>query len=95
MTHFLYILYSKSSTKYYVGESHDVQERIRKHNEHQYHNSFSKIASDWNLVLAFECEDRNTSLYLERFIKKMKSKKFIEKIILNPEILADILAKRP
>ncbi|MEN9337288.1 MAG: hypothetical protein RLZZ500_2275, partial [Bacteroidota bacterium] len=33
------------------------------------------------------------ALFLERFIKKMKSKVFIEKVIQNPEILTDILAK--
>jgi putative endonuclease len=94
MPHFLYIVYSITSTKYYVGETHNIQERIQKHNEHEYANSFSKIANDWELVLTFECNDRNSALYLERFIKKMKSKIFIEKIIQNPEILSDILSKK-
>jgi putative endonuclease len=94
MPHFLHIIYSKSSTKYYVGETHDVQERILKHNQHEYSNAFSKIANDWTLALAFECNDRNEALFLERFLKKMKSKMFIEKIIQNPEILSDILSKK-
>jgi putative endonuclease len=94
MSHFLYILYSKTSSKYYVGETHDIQERILKHNQHEYTNAFSKIAIDWTLVLAFGCNDRSQALFLERFIKKMKSKIFIEKIIQNPEILSDILSKK-
>ncbi|WP_298115925.1 GIY-YIG nuclease family protein [Flavobacterium sp.] len=94
MSHFLYILYSKTSSKYYVGETHNVEERIFKHNQHEYSNSFSKIANDWKLVLFFECEDRTRALYLERFIKRMKSKLFIEKVIQNTEILSDILSKR-
>jgi putative endonuclease len=94
MPRFLYILHSKTNTKYYVGETHDVKERIRKHNQHEYANAFSKIANDWALALAFECNNRNEALFLERFIKKMKSKIFIEKIIRNPEILSDILSKK-
>ena len=94
MPHFLYILHSKTSTKYYVGETHDVKERILEHNQHKYANSFSKIANDWTLALAFECNDRSEALFLERFVKKMKSKIFIEKIIRNPEILSDILSKK-
>jgi len=94
MPHFLYILFSNSSDKFYVGETHNVIERISKHNEHFYKNSFSKIANDWELVLTFECTDKNDALYLEKFIKKMKSKVFIEKIIGNPEILNDILSKK-
>ena len=92
MPHFLYILHSNTSTKYYVGETHDVKERILKHNQHEYANAFSKIANDW--ALAFECNDRNEALFLERYIKKMKSKIFIEKIIENPEIPSDILSKK-
>ncbi len=94
MSHFLYILYSKTCSKYYVGETHNIEERISKHNQHEYANSFSKIANDWQLVLSFECTDRNNALYLELFIKRMKSKVFIEKIIQKPEILNDILTKK-
>lgn len=94
MSHFLYIIYSITSQKYYVGETHNIQERISKHNQHSYSNSFSKIANDWELVLSYECENRNDALYLERFIKRMKSKVFIEKIISKPEILSDILSKK-
>jgi putative endonuclease len=65
-----------------------------KHNQHSYSNSFTKIANDWQLVLAFECVNRTNALYLENFIKRMKSKVFIEKIISNSEILTDILSKK-
>jgi putative endonuclease len=92
--HHLYILYSPSSDKFYVGETYNINERILKHNQHSYTGSFTKIANDWQLVLAFECVDRNDALYLENFIKRMKSKVFIEKIILSPKILTDILSKK-
>jgi putative endonuclease len=94
MAHNLYILYSKSTTKYYIGETHDIEGRILKHNEHLYSNSFTKIADDWELVLSFECIDRVEALYLEKFIKRMKSKVFIEKIITTPQILSEILSKK-
>ena len=93
-SHFLYILYSKSCTKYYVGETHTIEERILKHNQHSYSNSFTKIANDWHLVLAYECVDRADALYIEKFIKRMKSKIFIEKIVTNPQIITDILSKK-
>ncbi|WP_310377466.1 GIY-YIG nuclease family protein [Flavobacterium sp.] len=46
-SHSLYILYSRSNIKYYVGETHNIEERILKHNQHLYSNSFTKIANDW------------------------------------------------
>ena len=92
--HYLYIIYSKTTNRFYIGETHDAEERLEKHNHHQYKNSYTKIASDWELVLKFECTNREETLFLEQFIKKMKSKKFIEKLVLNPLILKDIILKK-
>ncbi len=91
--HYLYIIYSKTADKFYIGETQNLEERLQKHNEHLYNNSFTKIASDWKLVLQFNCINRDNALFLEQFIKRMKSRKFIEKIIAQPNILTDILAK--
>ena len=91
--HYLYILYSQSVDKYYVGESNNVEERLLKHNVHSYEGSFTKIASDWQVVLIFECVSRNQAISLEKFIKKMKSKIFIKKIVSNPDILTEIISK--
>ena len=91
--HYLYIINSQSVDKYYIGETHNIEERLEKHNNHNYDNSFTKIASDWKLVLKFDCNNRTNALFLEQFIKRMKSKKFIEKVILDPKILNDILSK--
>jgi putative endonuclease len=92
--HHLYILYSKSATKFYIGETHNIDDRITKHNQHTYSDSFTKIANDWELVLLFNCSNREEAAFLEKFIKKMKSRIFIEKIINNASILEDILSKR-
>ena len=89
--HFLYIIYSKSVDKYYSGETDNVEIRLKKHIENTYDGSFTKIASDWELKLAFECKVRSEALFLESFIKRMKSRKFIRKIISNTYILTDIL----
>jgi putative endonuclease len=92
--HFLYIIYSKSSDKFYVGETYNIKERILQHNTHQYKYAFSKIAQDWEIKLIKELRSKEDAIFLERFIKRMKSKKFILKVIDNSDILDDILKKR-
>ncbi|GGA64977.1 hypothetical protein GCM10008015_02260 [Flavobacterium palustre] len=92
--HYLYILFSESSQKFYIGETNNMEERLLKHQNHYYSNSFTKIANDWKIVLTFNCKDKDEAIYLENFIKRMKSKIFNEKIIANPSILKDILSKR-
>ena len=91
--HYLYIIFSEKTDKFYIGETHDIESRIKKHKAHSYENSFTKIADDWKLSLSFECQNRKEALFLEKFIKRIKSKKFIERIVENPEILKDILSK--
>src|SRR5690606_25646059 len=55
--------------------------------------NFTKAASDWELVLSFQCNTKEDAVFLERFIKKMKSRKFIEKVVENPQILNGVLKK--
>ena len=94
MTHFLYILYSKTADKYYVGETIDVELRLNMHNNQVFNNSFSKIANDWILKLIFEQLEKSNILFLEKFVKRMKSRKFIEKLIEEPQILTSILSRK-
>jgi len=92
--HYLYIIYSNSIDKYYVGETTDPEFRLKLHNQHAFERSFSKIASDWELLLKIKCTSKEDAIYLERFVKRMKSRKFIQKILIQPEILNDILSKK-
>ncbi|OUL63385.1 GIY-YIG nuclease family protein [Flavobacterium sp. AJR] len=92
--HYLYIIYSDSCQKFYIGETNNIDNRVSKHQEHFYSNSFTKIADDWEIVLIFNCVDKEEAIYLEKFIKRMKSKVFNNKIIADPSILKDILFKR-
>ncbi|KPM32690.1 Hypothetical protein I595_1116 [Croceitalea dokdonensis DOKDO 023] len=92
--HHLYIIYSKKLDRYYVGETPEIGPRLAQHNAHHFKRSFTKGAEDWQLVFSKECKDRGDACYLERFIKRMKSRKFVKKVLERPCILDDILAKR-
>ncbi len=85
--HYLYILYSAILDKYYVGETVDIKQRLASHNTGLYKGAYTKAAQDWELKLSFVFENRKKSLEAERFIKRMKSRKFIEKVIANPDII--------
>ncbi len=94
MKHWIYIIYSVKVDKYYIGASVDPWNRLQQHSEHYYKTNYTKIANDWNLVLEKEVASKKDALVLESFIKRMKSRKFIEKIIEKPEILDDVLNKK-
>jgi putative endonuclease len=77
-----------------VGETHDLLIRSEQHNQHHFKNNFTKAAKDWKVALSKTCKSKEDAIYLERFIKCMKSKKFIQKVIENPKILDDLLNKK-
>ncbi|RMF58416.1 MAG: GIY-YIG nuclease family protein [Calditrichaeota bacterium] len=77
--HYLYIIYSASLDEYYTGVSHDPEVRLG------YHNSFPKgytrRGRPWRLEFTKGFVTREEALKWERWIKRQKDRKLIEKII--------------
>jgi putative endonuclease len=77
--HFLYILYSVTRNKYYVGSCEDIQGRLKKHNTN--HSGFTGKTGDWELKYTEKYPDKIIALKREKEIKTWKSRKMIEKLI--------------
>jgi len=89
--HYFYIIYSRSINQYYVGESENTTVRLQQHNTGHFKGSSTSKAKDWEIVLQVPCKDRSEARKLERFVKKQKSKKFIESIIDDKNKLTNII----
>ncbi len=76
---FVYILYSVTRNKYYVGSCENVQVRLKKHNTN--HSGFTGKTGDWELKYTEEYLDKTSALKREKQIKDWKSRKMIEKLI--------------
>ena len=79
MTYFIYIIYSVSIDKYYVGYSKDPWVRLLQHNSNT-QDKYTGRTKDWKLEAVFEVENQSKAIQIERFIKRQKSRKFIERI---------------
>ena len=90
---YTYILYSERIDKFYIGAYHeDLEYRIINHNSGKYGSkSYTSQTKDWVLFLSFECEDYSHAVRLERKIKSMKSKKYIENLLKYQELRERIL----
>jgi putative endonuclease len=89
---FCYIVYSKSTNRYYVGYTSDIEERIELHNNgHFGGKSFTYKASDWEIYLLIPCDSIEKAVFIESRIKKMKSRKYIENLKKYPEMIEKIL----
>ncbi len=87
---YIYIIYSLKSNTYYIGTTDNVERRLNEHNSKFYKNSYTSKGIPWEINLSYQCENSNQAYKLELFIKRMKSRKFIEKIINQTDILDEI-----
>ncbi|MFD0834597.1 GIY-YIG nuclease family protein [Mariniflexile aquimaris] len=83
---YVYILFSETLNQYYVGESVDIENRIKQHNSGFYDSAYTKITSDWILYHLITCIHREQARKIEAHIKKMKSKTYIQNLKKYPEI---------
>ena len=86
--HYLYILYSEKIDQYYTGETKDVRQRLKKHNRG--HSIATKKGVPWVLKKMIEFETRTEAIKAENWLKRMKSRRVIEKVIRGEIDLKDI-----
>ncbi len=79
---FLYIIYSSITDKYYIGVSKDIQARLIRHNQGT-SRSTSKGAPQWKLMHIEIFSNRSLAMKREAYLKRMKSRIMIEKIIIQ------------
>ncbi len=76
--HYVYIIFSRSLSKFYAGETSDLEIRLKGHNSNK--NRFTGKVNDWVLVWKTEFPARTEALKFERKIKKRGIKRFLEDI---------------
>ncbi len=76
---FVYILRSESKDKYYIGATNDLGNRLNEHNAGE--SKWTKHGKPWTLVLSKEYKTYSEARKKEAYIKKMKSRIYIEKLI--------------
>jgi putative endonuclease len=79
--YFMYILHSQSYDRYYVGMTSDLEERLILHNGN--HIGYTGKYSDWRIVYSEEFAIKSEAYARERAVKKWKSRKMIERLIVG------------
>ncbi len=86
MTYYIYILYSNSIDRYYVGYSSDPWLRLEQHISNST-DKYTGKAKDWILKAVFEVSNSaGHAIKIERFIKKQKSRNLILRLC-DPEFI--------
>ncbi len=70
MSHYVYILQSLKDQNYYVGETHDVAQRLIFHNTGKQRST--KYRTPFKIILIEKFENRQLALVREKEIKSWK-----------------------
>lgn len=82
MQHFVYAIYNKDHSKTYIGETNNLEERIRIHNEHKFAKSYTaRFDGTWKLIYFEACSDRIQARKREKQLKSYQGRQFIKQFI--------------
>ena len=73
---YVYILYSSSLEKFYVGITDNIERRIAQHNSAR--GKFTSRGSPWEVIAKIECNSRSEAMGLETQIKKRGIKRYLQ-----------------
>ena len=79
MIFFVYIIYSASLNRYYVGSTGQLEDRLYRHRNSG--SKSTKKAKDWTLKYTESFDTYALAVAREMQIKKMKSRSYIEFLI--------------
>src|SRR5713101_3826506 len=79
---FVYILQSLGTGRYYVGVTRELAQRLAQHRDPANNPCrWTRGGGPWKRVFSMEFSTIRQALRAEKFIKRMKSKSFIEKLV--------------
>ena len=94
----VYILQSARTGRYYIGSTENLERRLWEHNQPERNPSrWTRGSGPWELLFSAELGSATEALRAEKLIKRMKSRKFVEKLVRRERKLGALGAgsKRP
>ena len=81
MPFIVYILFSSTKNKFYIGYTSELEERIIRHNQKS--KGFTGNTNDWKNVYTENYTTKSEALLREKQIKSWKSRVKIQELITN------------
>ena len=76
MPYYVYIIYSLSRDKYYIGQTENIEQRVTQHRTGK-----NMGATDWEIKYKEKYDNRPDAVKREQQIKRKKSRNYIEYLL--------------
>ena len=80
MSHWVYALYSATYDKIYVGETSDLEDRFKSHNELAT-KGWTVSFRRWLILYKEECKDRSEARKREKQLKSGRGREFLRSLL--------------
>lgn len=74
----VYAIYNKSSQKFYIGQTDDIDIRLQLHNSHTFKGYTSRFPGKWKLIYNESVATRPEALKREKQLKSYRGREFIK-----------------
>jgi putative endonuclease len=74
----VYAIHNRKHGKIYIGQTKDITDRVRMHNEHILGGYTARFDGDWCLIYKEECDTRSNALRREKQLKSYKGRQFVK-----------------
>ena len=82
--YYTYILYSTTKSRFYVGQTNHIEDRLNRHNNGQ--SLSTKSGIPWKMIYSISLNSRSEAVLLETKIKKRGAKRYLEDIGFEYEV---------
>jgi len=74
----VYAIYNRLADKYYIGQTKNLEQRLKLHNDHVFKSFTSRFPGDWVLIYKESVATRSEVLKREKGLKSGNGRIFIK-----------------
>jgi len=80
--YFVYAVYNRVRKKFYIGQTQNLKERLKLHNNKIFKGSYtSKLSGEWELIYKEKVLNRKSALIREKQLKSYQGRLFIHRLL--------------
>lgn len=80
--YYVYAIYNHKHDKTYIGETGDLDERLKAHNDHRFVTSYTaRFDGSWELVYSEQYADRQEARKREKQLKSFRGRQYVKQFI--------------
>ena len=79
MIYYEYVLYSKTYDRLYIGQTNNIEDRIKRHNSG--YEPATKVYRPWVILISFKYESREDAVKMEKYWKQSNNRRKLRQLI--------------